>query len=235
MKIEIKGPIISDSQQWIYDWFEIPATSPGKVNKLIDSAKDNEELEVIINSGGGSVHAGSEIYTSLKEYKGNSIGKIVGLAASAASVAAMGVKILSISPTAQIMIHNSSTYAEGNKNDFQHMADTLNVIDKSIANAYSAKTNMNKEKLMELMSKETWLDAETAKEMGFVNSIMFEEEFQAVASIENNGMLPDKIINKVMEEFKNKIEYENKPKPQDQAKNTNNIELLKAKLALELL
>ena len=232
MKIEIKGPIIGDSQQWIYDWLDMPATSPSKVNKLIDSAADNEELDIIINSGGGSVYAGSEIYTALKSYKGNTKGSIVGIAASAASVIAMGIKILSISPTAQVMIHNASTYGEGNKDDFQKMVDMLSTVDKSIANAYVGKTKMDKTKLMELMSKETWLDAETAKEMGFVDSIMFQEEFQAIASVSDNGMLPEKIINKIMVEFKNKAEVE---KSEIEAKNIETLELLKAKLALELL
>jgi len=232
LKIEIKGPIIGDSQQWIYDWLDMPATSPSKVNKLIDSAADNEELDIIINSGGGSVYAGSEIYTALKSYKGNTKGSIVGIAASAASVIAMGIKILSISPTAQVMIHNASTLAAGNKDDFQKMVDMLSTVDKSIANAYVGKTKMDKTKLMELMSNETWLDAETAKEMGFVDSIMFEEEFQAVASVSNSGMLPEKIINKIMEEFKNKAEVE---KSEIEAENIEILELLKAKLALELL
>lgn len=70
MKIEVKGAIISDGEQWIYDWFvEIPATSPNKVNKQLSQAQAGEEIEVLINSGGGSVFAGSEIYTTLKVTK----------------------------------------------------------------------------------------------------------------------------------------------------------------------
>ncbi|QLY82335.1 Clp protease ClpP [Clostridium intestinale] len=229
MKIEIKGPIISDSQQWIYDWFDMPATSPKKVNDLISQALPGEDLEVIINSGGGSVFAGSEIFTSFRDHKGNVKGKIVGLAASAASVIAMGIKDLSISPTAQIMIHRASTYGEGNAEDMQKTIDMLNGIDKSIANAYILKTGIDKNTLLNMMSKETWLDAESAKELGFVNSIMFEEEFQAVASINNNGMLPDNIINKLMDEFKNTMEFKKN-------QNINNdLELAKAKLKITML
>lgn len=231
MKIEIKGPIISDSQQWIYDWLDMPATSPSKVNKAIAQAEPGEELEIIINSGGGSVPSGSEIYTILRDYKGNSKGKIVGLAASAASVAAMGVKKLEISPTATMMIHQASTSGEGNKADFQHTANILSVIDNSIVNAYIAKTGMSKEKLMNMMNEETWMDAEKAKELGFVDSIMFENEFQAVASVEGNEMLPEKLINKLMEEFKNRAEIENKT----QQNINNDLELEKAKLELLLL
>ena len=101
MNISVKGPIIDSDDQWIYDWFGIEATSPKKVIDLINQAKNNEDLEIEINSGGGSVFAGSEIYTALKSYNGKVITKIVGLAASAASVIAMGGDIVLITPTGQ--------------------------------------------------------------------------------------------------------------------------------------
>lgn len=212
MKIEIKGPIIDSNQQWIYDWFEIEAASPKKVNGLISQAKDNEELEVEINSGGGSVFAGSEIYTSLKSYKGNVIVKIVGLAASAASVIAMaGDKVL-ISPTGQIMIHNTASYTEGNHNDMQHSADVLKNIDKTISNAYRLKTGKTNDELLALMDKETWLSPQQALDNGFVDEIMFSNEFQAVASV-NNGMLPIEVINKMQNKL---LEDKNKEKTKNE-------------------
>ena len=75
-KINIKGPIVGNSEVWIYEWFGIEATSPNSVSKVIDEA-NGEDLEVEINSGGGSVFAGSEIYTILKDYKGHVTVKIV--------------------------------------------------------------------------------------------------------------------------------------------------------------
>lgn len=196
MRIEVKGPIIDSNQQWIYDWFEIEATSPKKVNNLIGQVESNEDLEVEINSGGGSVFAGSEIYTALKSYQGNVTVKIVGLAASAASVIAMaGDKVL-ISPTAQIMIHNASTYAEGDYNDMQHTADILKNISQTISNAYKLKTGKTNEELLALMDKETWLSPQQALDNGFVDEIMFNNDMQIVASI-NNGMLPIEVIKKM--------------------------------------
>lgn len=58
MKIDVKGPIIDSDEQWIYDWFGIEATSPKKVNDLINQTENDEDLEVEINSGGGSLFAG---------------------------------------------------------------------------------------------------------------------------------------------------------------------------------
>lgn len=231
MKIEVKGPIISDGRQWIYDWLEMPATSPAKINKALLNA-NGEDVEISINSGGGSVFAGSEIYTALKSYEGNVKGQIVGLAASAASVIAMGVNSLEISPTAQIMIHRASTWGDGNAEDLQKTVDMLEGIDKSIANAYVLKTGIKHSELLDMMSKETWLDADKAKELGFADSIMFENEIQAVASI-GDGMIPEEIVNKILEKFKSEAELENKVKCKETPKNKE-LEIAKAKLQLQI-
>ncbi len=227
-KIEIKGPIISDADQWIYDWFGIPATSPNKVNKVLADTKDNEDVEVIINSGGGSVFAGSEIYTALRSYGGNITAKVVGIAASAASVIAMGARKLLLSPTARLMIHRASTYGGGNKNDFEHVADVLDGIDKSIANAYQAKTNIPATDLLDMMTKETWLGAEDAKRLGFSDGIMFEEEFTSTNSMtDSNGMLPQAVIDKM------RLELAGAPKETAEAEKA--LQLAKAKLNLTII
>ena len=101
MKLEISGVIVGDSEQGIYDWFGINATSPKKIKAELSKAKKNEELNVTINSGGGSVFAGSEIYTLLKsEHENRQLtGQITGMAASAASVIAMAFDNLEMSPS----------------------------------------------------------------------------------------------------------------------------------------
>ena len=203
MEIEVKGPIISSNDQWIYDWFDIEATSPKKVNDLLKQCESNEDLEVEINSGGGSVFAGSEIYTALKSYKGNVTIKIVGLAASAASVIAMAGNKILMSPTAQMMIHNASASVGGDYRDMEHSAGVLKNINSTIANAYKLKTGMNHETLLDLMDKETWLTPEKALESKFIDEVMFQDEegIQAIASFSNH-VLPKEVINKMRNEIK---------------------------------
>lgn len=200
MKIGVKGPIIDSDDQWIYDWFEIEATSPKKVRDLISQAEDDEELEVEINSGGGSVFAGSEIYTDLKSYKGDVITKIVGLAASAATIPAMAGKKVLISPTGQMMIHNASGAFGGDYRDMEKGAEILKNVNAAISNAYRLKTGLSNEELLEMMNKETWLTPQQALDNKFVDEIMFTDDVKLVASI-NNGMLPQEVINKM----KNKL------------------------------
>lgn len=196
MKIDVKGAIIDNDDQWIYDWFEIEATSPKKVSDLIKQTENNEDLEVEINSGGGSVFAGSEIYTTLKSYKGNVTTKIVGLAASAASVVAMAGDRILITPTGQIMIHNASGAFGGDYRDMEKGAEILKNVNAAISNAYRIKTGLSNEELLNMMNKETWLTAQQALDNKFVDEIMFTDDIKLVASI-NNGMLPKEVIEKM--------------------------------------
>jgi len=222
-KINIKGPIVGNSEVWIYEWFGIEATSPNSVSKVIDEA-NGEDLEVEINSGGGSVFAGSEIYTMLKDYKGHVTVKIVGLAASAASVIAMAGNKVMMSPTAQMMIHNVSTYTSGDYRDMEHSAEVLKSANKTIANAYRLKTGKTQEELLKLMDNETWMTAQKAKELGFIDEIMFDEEQQLIANHGYSGLLPPEVINKMRNMLRN---------PND--KNNSDIFMQKIKSQLNLL
>lgn len=202
MKIDIKGVIVSNDDKWIYEWFGMEAISPKDISQQIQKA-NGEDLEIEINSGGGDVYAGSEIYTTLKDYKGNVTVKIVGRAASAASVIAMAGKKVLISPTAQIMIHNVSEMAMGDYRVFEHEAEVLKNYNVSIANAYRLKTGMEMKELLSLMNKETWFNAQQAVQYKFADEIMFDNEAKLVASAFTATMLPQEVINKMRTYIKN--------------------------------
>lgn len=199
-KINIKGPIINNAQQWIYDYFEIEATSPGKVNKILDSIAGKEDLEVEINSCGGDISAASEIYTAIRSYsKGNKKANIVGSAYSAGSVIAMACECY-MSPTAMMMIHKVSSAASGNSDDMEKMSQTLQVADQTVANAYIAKSGMSMKDALKMMAQETWLTAQQAKEKGLIDGVMFENsQSSSVSSFFNsfNGLIPQEVIDKM--------------------------------------
>lgn len=193
-KVNIKGAIISNSDAWIYEWFGMESTSPKSVSHEIVDAQ-GDALEVEINSGGGDVFAASEIFTALKSYSGDVTVKIVGLAASAASVIAMaGSKIL-MSPTAQMMIHNVSSRTSGDYRDMQHSAEVLKNANDTIANAYRLKSGMTQEELLSMMNKETWLTAQQALDNNLIDEVMFDNQVALVASYSN--MLPQEVIEKI--------------------------------------
>lgn len=185
MKINVKGAIVPNNDKWIYDMLEMDATSPKDVFDALPST--NEDVEVIINSGGGDVFSGSEIYTSLKEYPGNVNVKVVGVAASAASVIAMAGSKIEMSPTAQMMIHNASSIAVGDNREMQTAYNMLTSANKAVANAYIAKTGKSEQEITDLMNEETWFSADTAVEQGFADSKMFNES--APRLVANSGQM----------------------------------------------
>ena len=138
--IDIKGDIIEDDSQWIYDWLGWNYTTAKNVNKKLQEA-NGQAITVKINSPGGSVFAASEIYTELKNYPGQVNIEILGLAASAASVIAMAGKS-KMSPTAQIMVHNVSTSCGGDYRAMEHTAEVLKNANDTIANAYINKSGI---------------------------------------------------------------------------------------------
>ncbi|OEK56344.1 head maturation protease, ClpP-related [Staphylococcus equorum] len=185
MKINVKGAIVPNNDKWIYDMLEMDATSPKDVFDALSST--DEDVEVIINSGGGDVFSGSEIYTSLKEHQGNVNVKVVGVAASAASVIAMAGSKIEMSPTAQMMIHNASSIAVGDNREMQTAYNMLTSANKAVANAYIAKTGKSEQEITDLMNEETWFSADTAVEQGFADSKMFDES--APRLVANSGQM----------------------------------------------
>lgn len=225
-KVNIKGPIISSDEKWIYNWFGMDATCARDVEKVINSLQQGEQLEVIINSNGGYVDEGSEIYTLLKDYNGEVVIKIVGMAASAASVIAMGGDKVKISPTGRIMIHNAAGGVCGDYRQMEHGAEVLKDCNEAIANAYALKTGMSKEELLDLMNKETFMNAQKAKQLGFVDEIMFDNSNRLVNDL-NSGMLPKDVIEKIRNMKEEEFKKENN---KDEEKEINS---LKEKLVLK--
>ena len=193
MKINVKGAIVSNDDKPIYDLFNMESTSPNVISDAIEKA-NGEDLEVVINSGGGCLMSGADMYSTLKDYEGNVTVKISGVAGSAASIVAMAANKIKMSPVASLFIHNVQLQNAGDHNSMQYAADTLKVLNKTVANAYREKTGMSQDELLELMNNDTWMDCETAKEKGFIDEVMFQEE-KAIASVE--GMIPQKVINGV--------------------------------------
>lgn len=186
-RINVYGVIIPNDYKWYYDWFEEDSTCPRDINKVIEEA-NGEEIEVYINSPGGIIEAGSEIYTMLRSYKGDVKIYIVGEACSAASVVAMA-RHSEMSPTALIMVHCVSSGARGNHSAMEKMAETLRTADDALSNAYITKTGKSKKEILDMMEAETWLTAEKAKELGLIDGIMFEQN-QALKLTASNFELP---------------------------------------------
>lgn len=168
--IPIKGTIVSNDDKWIYDWFDIESVSPKDVSKTLQEA-NGQDVTIEINSGGGDVFAGNEIYYYLSQYKGNITTDIVGMAGSAASLPAMIGKSR-IVPSGMLMIHNVSSGASGDYRAMDKQSEILKTANNAISNSYRVKTGMSQKDLLALMDNETWMDAEKAVKYGFIDSII---------------------------------------------------------------
>lgn len=161
--LELYGTIAEES------WFDDDVTPQLFRDELNAGSGD---ITVWINSPGGDCVAAAQIYNMLMNYKGNVTIKIDGIAASAASVIAMaGTKVI-MSPVSMMMIHNPATAAFGDSADMQKAIAMLDEVKESIINAYEIKTGLSRAKLSHLMDAETWMDANSAIEMGFADEIM---------------------------------------------------------------
>lgn len=208
MKIDVKGAIVPDSDGWIYDWFGETYCSPGKVHAALDEA-NGEDVDIDINSGGGDVFAGSEIYSAIRSYKGNVKIHVVGVAASAASVIACAAKS-DIAPTAQMMVHNVSTFAAGNYHDMDHASEMLKQANRAIAAAYVEKAGMSEQDALDLMDAETWITAQDAVDYGLIDEIAGSqngtgETVRLAASV--GGMLPPSVIDKMQKRRQALLDY----------------------------
>lgn len=129
-------------------------------------------VTVNVNSPGGDMFEGLAIYNLLREHDGEVTVKVLGLAASAASVIAMAGDTVQIARAGFLMIHNAWVVAVGNRNDLREYADTLEPFDRAMADIYAAHTGQDPKAMAKLMDKESWIGGSDAVENGFADELL---------------------------------------------------------------
>lgn len=179
MRVRIGGQVVTDDNARIYRrWGYNDVCCPKDIREALESPEDEEGLIFELNSGGGSVFAGYEMYTLLRNAGRKVTVEIQSIAASAASVFAAGAERVLISPVASIMIHRASSWADGNEGEMERTAQMLRTIDQGILNAYEAKCGGKTDRgtLEEMMKEETFMTAREAVNRGFADGILWEQE-----------------------------------------------------------
>lgn len=179
MRIQMNGYIVSDNEAEMYDAFGIQNMCPEKMRNFISQVPENEELTIEINSVGGDVFSGFEMYSVLLGAKCRTVAEVQSISASAATTAMLGCDEVIASPVAQIMIHLPTTATYGNQKDHKDSIKMLDSITDGILNAYILRTGAkaSRDELRRKLENETWLTAPKAKELNLVNSIIGEEGF----------------------------------------------------------
>lgn len=203
-KIQIKGPIVLDADAWIYDWLGMPCACPKKLQKALEEA-GGKDVELEINSPGGYVSSGFEMYQAVRDYAGKVSAHVI-TACSAATLLVCAADEALISEVGYVMIHNASKQTSGNmnKNEMRQCADQLAEIDEGILNAYVNKTGKSREELQTLMDAESYMGAEKAISYGFIDGYMKDNKGAAVQAVASETPM---ISAEKMKELANLIEH----------------------------
>lgn len=132
----------------------------------------DRDITVAINSPGGSYFDGVAIYNMLVQHKGMVNINIIGEASSAASIIAMAGDRVVMGQSCLMMIHNASGVVFGNAKEMRTVAAIFDKLDDSMALVYSARTGIDKERIVEMMGNETYMNAQEALEYGFVDELV---------------------------------------------------------------
>lgn len=184
-------------------WRDDDVINAKDIRESLESVTD--DIVIKLNSPGGDVFEGIEIYNYLKDHPSNVTVEVTGVAASAATFITAGANEVIMNVGTSLMIHEASTFTWGNKSDIQKTLNALETIDESILSIYSEKTGQSNEQLEEWMNEEKWFTADEAVEFGFANSVKRDN----VESVEPEESIEDIINSKVaiaMAAFSNALE-----------------------------
>lgn len=163
-----------------------PWTGDGVTAKRISAALRSigaeKDVVVHVNSPGGDLFEGMAIYNLLREHKGAVTVKVLGLAASAASIIAMAGDEVLIARAGFLMIHNTWVVAVGDRNDMRDIADMLEPFDRAMADIYAARSELDTKAVAKMMDKETWIAGTDAVDQGFADSLLPADEVKKDAS-----------------------------------------------------
>lgn len=129
-------------------------------------------VEIQINSFGGDMFEGIACYNVLREHPQSVTVKVMGMAASAASVIAMAADTLEIGAASFIMIHNCSVVAGGNRHEMREVADFLEPFDQAMSEVYAQRTGRTAAECAKWMDAETFMSGSAAIERGFADALL---------------------------------------------------------------
>lgn len=169
----------SDETISIYDVIGADWTGEGITSKRIAGALrkiGKQDVTVHVNSPGGDFFEGIAIYNLLREHPAKVTVKVMGLAASAASVIAMAGDSIQISEVGFLMVHNAWAVAIGNRHDMRSAADTLEPFDDAMAGLYAGRAEVDKTEAAKWMDAETWFNGSQALEAGLADALLSSED-----------------------------------------------------------
>ena len=233
LKLYIYGDVEGDYYDWWSGGIVESETSANKFKRVLEENPDVTEIEVYINSYGGSVFEGTAIYNQLKRHPAKKTVYIDGFACSIASVIAMAGDEVVMPKNTLMMLHNAWTFTCGNAAELRKAADDLDIINAAGRQAYlkKAKDKLSEKELIKMMDAETWLNAEECIKYGLADRLAENEVSEDAANdiikkanLSLNARIKQhKEMNALLKELRetNKPNIEPQKEPDNEPKNNN--------------
>lgn len=154
------------------DWWTGEGVTVNRVDAALRKVGQDQPVEVHINSPGGDVFEGIAIFNRLREHGGKITVKIMGLAASAASVIAMAGDEILIGASSFLMIHDCWVVAIGNRHDMAETAAFLAPFDAALADVYAKRSGQKVSDCAAWMDSERWINGTEAISLGFADGLL---------------------------------------------------------------
>lgn len=175
------------SSQGDFDWntwtYKESETSAKYFRDKLSEIPDGTEIELHINSDGGSVKEGTTIYNLLKQKACHKIGIVDGVAHSIAFLILQACDERKMCLGTSALIHNMWMYCYGNATQLRKYADDLDVLSESNRKVFMERAKISEDELAELMDAETYLTPDKALEYGLIDEIMDKREDDEPASV----------------------------------------------------
>lgn len=187
---QVRNQVLADGTVMLYGVIgdEWDGLTSAQIVAEIRSLGERDELTVLINSLGGYVSEGLAIYHELVTNKAEVVVEVTGVAASMASVIAMAGQTIRMAKNGHMMIHDPWNVAVGNAEEMRRAAELLDRFGTSLADIYVTRTGIDEATIREMMAKDngegTWLTADEAKELGFVDEVIAPVEASAFADLD---------------------------------------------------
>jgi ATP-dependent protease ClpP protease subunit len=152
------------------DWWTGEGVTAKRVSAALRSIGE-KPVTVLINSPGGDFFEGVTIYNMLREHPAQVTVKILGLAASAASVIAMAADRIEIASLGFMMIHNTQWVAAGDRHVMKETHDIMEVFDQASADMYAKRTGQDVADIGAMLDAETWMAGQKAVDKGFADAV----------------------------------------------------------------
>jgi ATP-dependent Clp protease protease subunit len=158
------------------DWWTGEGVTVNRIDAALRKVGQNNAVEVHINSPGGDVFEGIAIFNRLREHGAKVTVKVMGLAASAASIIAMAGDEILIGASSFLMIHDCWVVAVGNRHDMAETAAFLEPFDAALAEVYASRSGQPVADCAAWMDAEKWINGSEAIRLGFADGLLPADE-----------------------------------------------------------